>query len=498
MEAARQSSDTASAPQPAEPVYLENTLLRVLGVLFCHDPKGARRRTGIIAINRGANGRNIAVRIDPEYAQPGPFAHKVVMAILRKQSSFGRPAQKQLSFSQRELGRLCGRKRFGGRDSEELALALNQVRYTHILAHFRIGERSVEHDFSIFNEVLLERRASHRDPIVACTISLADPIIQSLNDRHFTCLNHVLMQQLSTISQAVYMRLFFHFATQFDGQHRNRLIFKKRYDDICVEWLGGLTILKHKSKIVSEQLGKHLEQLVQIGFLASYGIAPAERREGFVLSFRPGPAFFTDYQRFYSNRFQREIQFKFHEESRTIGEPHQVAYLFIQRRTGQTRDHVPYVSSKDVVTAKEILAHVPLSEIPHFLDYALIEAAKTRFDLQTLGGVKQYLNGYLQTRQCGATDVAARARRDAEKRTTNARVEYVCSRRAEADRLFETLPAEEQATIDAIARSKSFTNERCDGPLTQMLVKLKRTEITAERHPDKITSFERWSSRHAL
>ena len=37
--------------------------------------------------------------------------------------------------------------------------------------------------------------------------------------------------------------------------------------------------------------------------------------------------------------------------------------------------------------------------MPAFLDYALAEAAKTRFDLQTLGGVKQYLNGYLQSRQ---------------------------------------------------------------------------------------------------
>ena len=106
--------------------------------------------------------------------------------------------------------------------SEELALALKQIRYTHVLAHFKANDRFVEHDFSIFNEVLLERRMSHHDPIMACTIVLADPIIQSLNDRHFTCLNHTLMQQLGTISQAMYMRLFFHFSTQFDGHHRDR------------------------------------------------------------------------------------------------------------------------------------------------------------------------------------------------------------------------------------------------------------------------------------
>ncbi|MCX7310029.1 MAG: replication initiator protein A, partial [Afipia sp.] len=341
MEPAQRQSKVDQGAQVAEPVYLENTLLRVFGVLFCHDPKRARLRSGTIAINRGVREKNVAVRLDAEYGQPGPFAHKVAMAIIRKQSGFGRPAQKQISFSQRELVRLTGRANWGGRHSEELALALKQIRYTHILAHFKIGDRYTEHDFSLFNEIMLERRASHHDPIVACTIVLADPIIQSLNDRHFTCLNHALMQQLGTIGQALYMRLFFHFATHFDGHHRDRLTFKKRYDDICAEWLGGLTVLKFKSKIIGEQLGSHLDQLVRTGFLASYNIAPAERRDGFVLSFRPGSTFFADYQRFYANRAQGEIQFKFHEESQEIGEPHRVAYLFAEKRTGQKRDRVP-------------------------------------------------------------------------------------------------------------------------------------------------------------
>ena len=495
MEATQHTNYTPSV-STAEPVYLENTLLRVFGVLFCHDPKRARQRTGIIAINRGVNEKAVAVRLDPEYAQPGPFAHKVAMAIIRKQSGYGRPAQKQISFSQRELMRLTGRTSWGGRQSEELALALKQIRYTHVLAHFRMGDRYVEHDFSIFNEVLLERRASHRDPIVACTIVLADPIIKSLNDRHFTCLNHALMQQLGTIGHALYMRLFFHFATHYDGHHRDRLVFKKRYDDICAEWLGGLTVLKHKSKIIGEQLGSHLDQLVQVGFLASYDLAPAERRDGFVLSFRPGAAFFVDYQRFYANRAQGEIQFKFHEERAAIGEPHRVAYLFVEKRTGRKGDTVPYVSSKDVTTAKELLAHVPMVDMPDFLDYALAEAAKTRFDLQTLGGVKQYLNGYLQTRQRRAAAKVAAAAREAQDRETNARIEYGCFQRAEAGKLFDTLPPDEKATIVALARAASAPEGRYDGPLARTLLKLKQAQITAERHADRITSFDQWSANH--
>src|ERR1700722_877020 len=266
----------------AEPIYLESTLLRVFGVLFCHDPKRARSRTGKVEINRGVVEKGITVRFDQEYAQPGPFAHKVAMAVIRKQSSFGRPAQKSVSFSQRELIRMTGRKSMGGRQSEELALALKQIRYSHVLAHFKKDDRFVEHDFSIFNEVLIERRTSPTDPIVACTIVIADPIIQSLNDKHFTCLNHALIQQLGTIGAALYMRLFYHFATHFDGHHLDHVVFKKRYADVVNEWLGGITVLEHRSKILGEQLGTHLDQLTSADFLRSYALTPAEGRDGFV------------------------------------------------------------------------------------------------------------------------------------------------------------------------------------------------------------------------
>jgi hypothetical protein len=489
-----QHTDTTTTASTAEPVYLENTLLRVFGVLFCHDAKRARQRTGTIAINRGVKEKSINIRIDREYAQPGPFAHKVAMAVIRKQSSYGRPAQKQISFSQRELLRLSGRKSWGGRQSEQLVLALKQIRYAHVLAHFRVADRFVEHDFSIFNEIILERRASPTDPLVACTIVLADPIIQSLNDKHFTCLNHALMQQLGTIGQAFYVRLFFHFATMYDGSHRDRVLFRKRYDDVCAEWLGGLAVLKHRSKILGEQLGSHLDQLVALGFLRSYALTPAENREGFVLTFRPGPAFFADYLRFYVNRFQGEVQFKFHEECQSIGEPHQVAYLFAEKRSGQKSDRVPFVSTKDVETAKELLTHVPMSEMSVFFDYALAEAERTRFDVQTLGGVRQYVNGYLKMQQAKAAAKAAAVAREVQERETQARLDYDRFRRGQLDAIFRALPAAEQEAIESQARAIVLPAGRKDGFLTRTFVDMERARITAERYKGHIPSFEQWRS----
>jgi hypothetical protein len=42
-------------------------------------------------------------------------------------------------------------------------------------------------------------------------------------------------QELSSVAGAFYMRLFYHFSTHFDGKHLDRVSFKKRYDDICLD-----------------------------------------------------------------------------------------------------------------------------------------------------------------------------------------------------------------------------------------------------------------------
>jgi len=88
----------------------------------------------------------------------------------------------------------------------------------------------------------------------------------SLQDGQFTCLNHALMQQLGTIGQAFYMRLFFHFANLYDGHHQKRVTFVKRYDDICAEWLGGLAVRPYRSLVRARSVGAHLRQLVRANF----------------------------------------------------------------------------------------------------------------------------------------------------------------------------------------------------------------------------------------
>src|ERR1019366_3438030 len=146
-----------------------------------------------IELNHGVSEKNIVIRPDPKLGQPGQLAHKIFVALIKKHSDYGRPIQKEISFTRREIGRLIGRKTWGGRDSEQLSRALHEIHYTFIKTQFKQSGRFIEHSFAIFPEILIERREFPSDPIEACTVTLAAPILTSLQDKHFTCLNHSLM-----------------------------------------------------------------------------------------------------------------------------------------------------------------------------------------------------------------------------------------------------------------------------------------------------------------
>jgi hypothetical protein len=493
MKGTARAAATEQAAQPTEKLYMENTLLRVAGALFCHDAKRAPTHTKPIELNRGVTEKNIVIRPDPELGQPGPLAHKIFVALIKKHSGYGRPIRSDVSFTRRELVRLIGRANWGGSASEQLTRALNEIHHAFVKTNFKSKERFVEHSFNIFPEIYLERRERPTDPIEACTVTLARPIVASLEDGHFTCLNHALMQQLGTIGQALMMRLFFHFANLYDGYHQTRLSFVKRYDDICVEWLGGLSVLKYPSTIEREQLGPHLRQLVGAKFLASYNVTQARNGEGFVITFRPGSAFFDDYDRFYRRRERGSVHVDVRGDQRVIADPLRVAYLFVERRTGQKNAGIPYVPSKDVETAKHLLTQVSFEEMPAFIDYGLAQAKKTQFDVQSLGGLRQYLAGYLARREQGTANRATQAAHAAEERATAERMKYDRFRREQADRVFATLSAKERDAIEIRARAKSPSRGR--GPLAQTMFEIERARITIQRHPDQIASFEQWIAR---
>jgi hypothetical protein len=496
MKVAQHADNISIAENSIDKLYMENTLLRVAGALFCHDAKRAPTHTKQIELNKGVLEKRIIIRPDPELGQPGPLAHKLFVALIKKHSGYGRPIRNEVSFTKRELMRLIGRTEWGGSASEQLMRALREIHYTFITTNFKANNgRFAEHSFNIFPEIYLERAEHASDPIEACTVTLGRPIVASLQEGHFTCLNHALMQELGTIGQAFYMRLFFHFANLYDGHHKNRLSFFKRYDDICAEWLGGLTVHQYQSNIERDQLGPHLRQLVRVGFLASYTVTNARSGEGFIITLRPGSVFFTDYDRFYRRRKTGAVRFDFHDDRQGVAEPLKVAYLFMEKRLGQTIKDVPYVSSKEVQTARQLLMQMSFDEIPSFVDYALAQAKKTNYSVQSLGGIRQYLTDYLQARDRLTAVQAAHTARQAEEKATQERMDYDRFRRAQADRVFASLGGREQAAIKAVARTKTPARLRGGGSLAEIIFGIDRARITAERHPNKISSFKEWKAK---
>src|SRR4051812_23437911 len=127
----------ALTAQPTEKLYMENTLLRIAGALFCHDAKRAGSSVEKIELNRGLQDRNLVIDPHPNFGRPGPLAHKVFVAILKKHSDYGRPIQSEVSFTRREIMRLVGRAHWGGRDSEQFSQALQQIHRTFVTAFFK-------------------------------------------------------------------------------------------------------------------------------------------------------------------------------------------------------------------------------------------------------------------------------------------------------------------------------------------------------------------------
>src|SRR3954467_6120862 len=123
--------------QSNDKLYMENTLLRVAGALFCHDAKRASTRTKEIVLNSNVKGKAMYIRPDPALGQPGPLAHKIFVALIKRHSTYGRPIQSDISFTKRELVRLIGRSTWGGSASEQLTRALDEIHFAFIRTNFK-------------------------------------------------------------------------------------------------------------------------------------------------------------------------------------------------------------------------------------------------------------------------------------------------------------------------------------------------------------------------
>lgn len=149
---------------------------------------------------------------------------------------------------------------------------------------------------------------------------------------------------------------------------------------------------------------------------------------------------------------------------------------------------VAYVNSQDVQTAKQLLTELTFDEAAAFLEFALAEAKKTNFNVQALGGLRQYLAPFKAVQ---TTRAATKRQLATERRREDERLAYDSYRRREGAAIFAALADEERSEIEVLARQAAAG---FGGSLAEAMLGTKRHQITVHRYGDRIKSFDQWRS----
>jgi hypothetical protein len=193
---AMQETEAAPEAQPIDKLYMRTHFCLPPARCFAMTPSAIARSAIRSKYRRIAKRIIFASSRTPTTGDQARSLTKFSSHLSRSTPIIGGPCSLTCHSLNASLMRLVGRKEWGGKDSEELSRALYEIRRTAITAFFNTDDRYIERDFNIFNELYFERRNSYTDPIELCRVTIAEPIIQSLRDLHFTCLNHFLMRRL--------------------------------------------------------------------------------------------------------------------------------------------------------------------------------------------------------------------------------------------------------------------------------------------------------------
>ena len=378
----------------------EINILLLEGSLFCFDPREAKRRAGnkltLKEIRKKAPDQPIIIDIHPSYGQPSVLAYKVLQAIFQKiteegirLTDDGRAIYDEVaSFSQRELARLVGRKGWGSTTSQQLLDAVMQLHRTGIVGTLYDKETKdwYSASFYLVDDAIFSGRG---DTISACSVRLSSHVMKSLNKRHVATFNLTRLNGLEPIALAMYKRIFYHFANLYQPKmRRSDLKFTKDYADVCREWLGGLKQRQHKSVIVRDQLGPHLDALKERRLIQRWTLTKNAKGDGFNLSFMPGQAFFYDYQLYYVDSQQPRMRFQAIADDRVIRKPLELVREFhhLLGRTDRVKfeDHETYYAS-------ELLDRLSEVEVRDLIRYAVAAFPKTNFDVLHFGAIKGYV-----------------------------------------------------------------------------------------------------------
>lgn len=379
----------------------EINLLKLEGLLFCYDPRQAKRRRGTVTLE-DARRQPVSIKIDPDYGQPSVLAYKVLQAILLKITEEGiadwrdgRPTfSDTASFSQRELATLVGRA-WSGRTSRQLVEAIMQLRSTQIFASLydKARDRWTVANFQLLVSALF---AGQGPTLAQCSVRLAPEIIDSINRQHVAFFNLQRLSKLEPIGLVLYKRVFYNLSVlNRPGMKRHDLKFTKDYATLCREWLGSLKSLRYRSDIVKDQLGRHLDQLETTGLIRRWAIDKNADGRGFNVQFWPGKGFFEDYQHYYIDQHQPQLRLQAAADCRTIQKPLELVAHF-HRALG--RGHLSF-QTHETDYAGALLTRFDEHEIHDLIRYSIAAARQTNFEMVYFGALRRFVEAWKGDKQ---------------------------------------------------------------------------------------------------
>ena len=478
---------------PDERLFHEINLLRIEGYCFSFDPKGAAKRTGkqdfveLVKTQEGVKSHPISVKPDPDYGFPSTLAYKILQTVLKKLSDEEYEGADSVSFTQRELARLVGRQSFGGANSKEFFRAVMQLNATRIWCSFfdkETGEWKVL-TFTLFTEALFSGR---KHQLRECVLTLHPRIIASLKNRHYFCINYNRLTRLEPIGMALFKHLFFQMSGTYSKLKDPNFNYERNYEAICTTWLGGLKILRYKSDILKDQLGRHLQDLKRIQLIKAFDFVRNEEG-GFKLVVKPGSGFFEDYDRYYGKYRQLPFPFKRAAEENTIKRPLELLSYFHKKRLGVEELAERIFPEREVAYARELAEKYPDALCREIADYGLAKAREQKgYEPQTLSGIRPFINEFFATKAERNRLVSEQEARK-EQRRKQAKLErlqtaYDSFYKTEIIRAKERLSPEELEAIDASLKTEF--QERYPGMNTgiELYISLGRNAALRERFRD--------------
>ncbi len=373
---------------------------------FCHDPQKAKNLTEPIKHCETVTIQEERIEINYEIlpvtklGYPSVTAFQICDFIDRFLTYYGRPAKNPIPFEMKTLREFLGLQKSGQNDST-IKNALYQLRSTLINTTYFLLDRKNKKWFAGTMNYLKDLQViGEGDELRAGLIYLDDRFLESFNNKNHLPVNYARYEDLPTPAKVLFLDFFRAFSAQRKQMEKKGELsatqkIEKDYNAIVS--VLGFTPKTHKSQ-AKRQLTPHLDCLKneKCQLIYDYDIENRKVKNGFKVVATAGNGFKEDYEEFNKNPQQLELQFKERVDKFQITAIEVVAYFYKQKSGLQELNaETGHLSEKEIILAKNFLKQLGRKWITNFIDYALLEAQKTNFDMKTFSATQGYFNEFL-------------------------------------------------------------------------------------------------------